>query len=124
MKKIMLLSLPKISCVASGLDGRLQKATKLKGIKNFKASEMGLLPVPIDTWQGFAFIQPGKQRQVLHRHSYDTQLLVCICVMIKSDGNAGLSGKWQDCLRTCLAHWVSAPNECTCSVPSFNRIAG
>lgn len=45
-----------------GLDGRLQKATKLKGIKNFKASEMGLLPVPIDTWQGFAFIQAGKQR--------------------------------------------------------------
>lgn len=46
----------------AGLDGRLQKASKLKGIKNFKASEMGLLPVPIDTWGGFAFIQTGKDR--------------------------------------------------------------
>ncbi|KAL3161039.1 hypothetical protein ABBQ38_009422 [Trebouxia sp. C0009 RCD-2024] len=45
-----------------GLDGRLQKASKLKGIKNFKASEMGLLPVSADTWGGFAFIQAGKDR--------------------------------------------------------------
>lgn len=45
-----------------GLDGRLQKASKLKGIKNFKASEMGLLPVSADTWGGFAFIQTGKDR--------------------------------------------------------------
>ena len=52
-----------INAAVSGLDGRLQKATKLKGIRNFKASEMGLLPVPIDTWQGFAFIHPGKHRQ-------------------------------------------------------------
>ena len=45
--------------VPVGLDGRLQKATKLKGIKNFKASEMGLLPAPVGTWQGFAFVHPG-----------------------------------------------------------------
>ncbi len=94
-RTITLLSLPQIGCVASGLDGRLQKATKLKGIKNFKASEMGLLPVPIDTWQGFAFIQPGKQRQVVSgfSHIQDTQLLVCISVMLKSDGTEGLF--WQ-----------------------------
>ena len=46
----------------AGLDGRLQKASKLKGIKNFKASEMGLLPVSADTWEGFAFIHSGKNR--------------------------------------------------------------
>ena len=46
-----------------GLDGRLQKATKLKGIKNFKASEMGLLPVAVEKWQGFTFMHPGASRQ-------------------------------------------------------------
>ncbi|KAL3162879.1 hypothetical protein ABBQ32_009329 [Trebouxia sp. C0010 RCD-2024] len=47
-----------------GLDGRLQKASKLKGIKNFKASDMGLLPVSVDTWGGFALIQTGKDRAI------------------------------------------------------------
>jgi len=78
----MLLSSPPVSCVASGLDGRLQKATKLKGIKNFKASEMGLLPVPIDTWQGFAFIQPGKQRQVLHGCIVTAMTLNCLSASV------------------------------------------
>ena len=53
-----------MTCV-TGLDGKLQKASKLKGIKNFKASEMGLLPVSVDTWGGFAFIQTGKDRSGL-----------------------------------------------------------
>ena len=77
-KELMLLSLPPVSCGASGLDGRLQKATKLKGIKNFKASEMGLLPVPIDTWQGFAFIQAGKQRQVPNECIGTAMTLSCL----------------------------------------------
>lgn len=58
---VLLLTDLRLLCLA-GLDGKLQKASKLKGIKNFKASEMGLLPVSVDTWGGFAFIQTGKDR--------------------------------------------------------------
>ena len=79
----MLLILCQISCFDSGLDGRLQKATKLKGIKNFKASEMGLLPVPIDTWQGFAFMQPGKQRQALHGCTGTAMTFNCLSASMK-----------------------------------------
>lgn len=45
-----------------GLDGRLQKASKLKGIKNFRASDKGLLPVDVATWQGFTFINASNKR--------------------------------------------------------------
>lgn len=40
-----------------GLDGRLRKANRLKGIKNFKAADFGLLPIPIDTWGPFIFLR-------------------------------------------------------------------
>lgn len=45
-----------------GLDGRLQKASKLKGIKNFRASDQGLLPVDVAIWQGFTFINALNKR--------------------------------------------------------------
>lgn len=48
--------------VLTGLDGRLQKASKLKGIKNFRTSQMGLLPVDVAAWQGFLFINASSKR--------------------------------------------------------------
>ena len=42
-------------CVAD-LQGRLRKATRLKGIENFRAAEMGLQPMHVQTWGAFVFI--------------------------------------------------------------------
>lgn len=36
--------------------GRLIKATRLKGIKDFKASQYGLHPIQLDTWGHMVFI--------------------------------------------------------------------
>lgn len=77
---VLLLRSLWLLCLA-GLDGKLQKASKLKGIKNFKASEMGLLPVSVDTWGGFAFVQTGKDRSgqcnsCLHYLDVDPDLAV------------------------------------------------
>lgn len=43
------------------LQGRLRKATRLRGIENFKASDMGLRPMHVQTWGAFVFIahEPG-----------------------------------------------------------------
>jgi len=45
------------------LDGRLKKATRLKGIKNFRARDNGLLPIKIDTLGPLIFIFPGSDDQ-------------------------------------------------------------
>lgn len=42
------------------LQGRLRKATRLKGIKDFKASENGLVPLHVDTWGPFVFVNASK----------------------------------------------------------------
>ncbi len=42
------------------LQGRLRKATRLKGIKNFKASDYGLHPICVDTWGQMVFINAGR----------------------------------------------------------------
>ncbi|CAH1783946.1 unnamed protein product [Owenia fusiformis] len=39
------------------LDGRLMKATRLKGIKDFKASDFGLRPVQVSTWGPLVFVK-------------------------------------------------------------------
>ena len=41
---------------AYGLDGRLQKATRLKGIQGFRAAEHGLLPLAVEQWGGFVWV--------------------------------------------------------------------
>lgn len=38
------------------LQGRLRKATRLKGIEGFKAAEAGLRPMRAETWGPFIFI--------------------------------------------------------------------
>ncbi|KAJ7570584.1 hypothetical protein O6H91_01G127300 [Diphasiastrum complanatum] len=38
------------------LDGKLQKATRLGGIKNFSARDFGLLPIPVSLWGPFVVI--------------------------------------------------------------------
>jgi glycine betaine catabolism A len=39
-----------------GLDGRLVGAPYMEGIANFSPGDYGLLPVRLDTWQGFVFV--------------------------------------------------------------------
>jgi hypothetical protein len=43
------------------LQGRLRKATRLKGIEGFRATDMGLRPMHVQTWGAFVFIahEPG-----------------------------------------------------------------
>lgn len=43
------------------LQGRLCKATRLKGIQNFKASEHGLHPIHLDVWGLFIWLYLGKE---------------------------------------------------------------
>ncbi|KAL4856982.1 Choline monooxygenase [Chlorella vulgaris] len=58
-----------------GLDGRLLKATRLKGIQVFKASEHGLLPLSVQEWGGHIWVrqrqaalsQPRQKEQQQHR---------------------------------------------------------
>mmetsp|Transcript_11861 Transcript_11861/g.24944 ORF Transcript_11861/g.24944 Transcript_11861/m.24944 type:complete len:440 (-) Transcript_11861:235-1554(-) len=41
------------------LDGRLSKATRLAGIKNFKAKDYGLVPIQVEIWGSFVFAYLG-----------------------------------------------------------------
>ena len=45
----------------TGLDGRLRKATRLKGIEGFRAADNGLLPLQVGTWGELVFIRLGQQ---------------------------------------------------------------
>jgi hypothetical protein len=49
------------SVCPADLQGRLRKATRLKGIEGFRASEMGLRPMHVQTWGAFVFVahDPG-----------------------------------------------------------------
>jgi choline monooxygenase len=55
--------LHEIQCCYHGwtyaLDGKLIKATKLKGIKDFKPKDFGLHEVPLCVWGPFLFIHMG-----------------------------------------------------------------
>jgi choline monooxygenase len=42
------------------LDGKLAKATELKGCKNFQTKEMGLIPIQVDTMGPWVFINLSK----------------------------------------------------------------
>ena len=46
----------------AGLDGRLQQATKLKGIRSFSARDNGLKPVHVEQLGPLWFFNLGKQR--------------------------------------------------------------
>ena len=41
------------------LDGRLEKATRLGGIKDFKPKDNGLVPIRVQTWGHLIFAQLG-----------------------------------------------------------------
>ncbi|XP_077868445.1 uncharacterized protein LOC100373430 [Saccoglossus kowalevskii] len=42
------------------LSGRLKKATRLRGIKNFSARNFGLIPMMVKAWGPLIFIRPNK----------------------------------------------------------------
>jgi hypothetical protein len=41
------------------LDGKLTKATKLKGIKDFSPKDFGLIEFPVTEWETFVFVHMG-----------------------------------------------------------------
>ena len=43
-----------------GLDGRLQRATRLRGIQGFRATEHGLLPLAVEQWGGFVWVRQAE----------------------------------------------------------------
>lgn len=45
-----------VSAHTTDTRGRLVKATRLKGIQDFKASGYGLHPIAVDTWGHFVFL--------------------------------------------------------------------
>ncbi|KAI3425186.1 hypothetical protein D9Q98_008955 [Chlorella vulgaris] len=56
-----------------GLDGRLLKATRLKGIQDFKAAEHGLLPLSVQEWGGHIWVR--QQRAALSQPRQKEQQL-------------------------------------------------
>jgi choline monooxygenase len=46
-----------------GLDGRLLKATKLKGIKDFNAKDFGLKPLPVAEWGPYVYVWLGNPNE-------------------------------------------------------------
>ena len=47
--------------------GRLTKATRLKGIQDFAAKNFGLIPIEVDTWGPFIYINLRKTSTELRR---------------------------------------------------------
>lgn len=43
-----------------GLDGRLLKATRLRGIEEFRASQHGLVPLDVCMWGPLVFVRPTR----------------------------------------------------------------
>lgn len=43
-----------------GWDGRLRKATRMAGIRNFRAADHGLHPIRLGVWGRFVFLNLGK----------------------------------------------------------------
>jgi hypothetical protein len=60
-------------------EGRFRGATKLKGIKNFKAQDYGLVPIRLDTWGQFVFILADPTRSVI---SPNSSLLTLPCLRL------------------------------------------
>ena len=44
------------------LDGRLRKATRMAGIRNFRAAEHGLVPISLGVWGRFLFLHLGESQ--------------------------------------------------------------
>lgn len=42
------------------LDGRLRKATRMAGIRNFRAADHGLVPISVGVWGRFLFLHLGE----------------------------------------------------------------
>jgi hypothetical protein len=58
--------------------GRLVKATRLKGIKDFKATQFGLHPIALDVWGHFVFLhlqggKPAAAAAAAARHEAEQQ---------------------------------------------------
>ena len=51
------------------LNGRLSKATSLKGIKNFKAKENGLKEIPVTEWGPMVFINFDASASIRQFHA-------------------------------------------------------
>jgi choline monooxygenase len=49
-----------------GLDGALKGMPEFEGVKNFERSENGLLPVRVETWENFVFVNLDLQAAPLH----------------------------------------------------------
>ena len=62
MKDILMII---VRCAArAALDGRLRKATRLKGIEGFRAADNGLVPMLVDTWGHLVFVRISEQAGV------------------------------------------------------------
>ena len=46
----------------AALDGRLKKATRVKGIEGFRAADNGLVPMKVDTWGQLVFVRMAGQQ--------------------------------------------------------------
>jgi choline monooxygenase len=56
------------------LDGRLKGTPEFEGVENFDKGEYGLVPVRVETWENFVFVQLGESRQTLHEYLGDIPL--------------------------------------------------
>jgi len=50
-----------------GLDGSLKGMPEFDGVRNFERQKNGLLPLQVDTWEKFVFVNLDLQAQPLHR---------------------------------------------------------
>lgn len=70
-----------------GLDGRLVGAPGMQGIHGFKSTDFHLMPVRLDTWDGFVFVNFDPHAESLASYlgelpeflrSYDLKNLICV----------------------------------------------
>ena len=45
------------------LDGKLQNAPRMSREMDFDRDDLSLVPVAVDTWRGFVFVNPGRRRR-------------------------------------------------------------
>jgi len=70
-----------------GLSGELRGAPGMEGVENFDRSEYGLIPIRLDSWAGFVFVDLSGEAPSLAAHlgnlpevfaSYDFDNVVCV----------------------------------------------
>jgi choline monooxygenase len=49
-----------------GLDGSLKGIPEFEGVRNFERAENGLVPIPVETWECFVFVNLDPEAQPLH----------------------------------------------------------